>query len=96
MFEQVSEETLREILCIMHSVTATTHETVKRRPIDLAKLRQCGPGDVGFGVASPGREHDTPVSRRKQIAGTAPVLHASIHVNVRNKMADDKLTTKKI
>ena len=81
MFEQVSEETLREVLRIMHRVPATAHETVKRRPIDLAKLSQRGASDVGFGLASPGCEHDAPVSRRKQIAPTMPVFPAGIHAN---------------
>jgi hypothetical protein len=39
MFQQIGEKALREILRIVHSVPATAHETVKRRPIYLAKLR---------------------------------------------------------
>ena len=38
MFEYVSEETLREILCVVHGLPAAADEAVKRRPIDLAKL----------------------------------------------------------
>ena len=39
MFDQISEKALREILRIMDGITAAAHKTVKRRPIDLAKLR---------------------------------------------------------
>src|SRR5215470_17802863 len=38
VFDQVREKALREILRIMHGVSATAHETVQRRPIYLAKL----------------------------------------------------------
>ena len=47
MFEQVSEKTLREVLCVMHTVPATAHETVKRHPIDLAKLCSAAPAISG-------------------------------------------------
>src|SRR4026207_1063260 len=37
VFDQVREKALRQILRIMHGVTAAAHETVKRRPIYLTK-----------------------------------------------------------
>ena len=82
-FKQVSEKTLREVLCIMHTVSATAHKTVKRRPIGLAKLGKRSPRNVRFGLASPGREHYAPVGRRKKITLVVPVPHAGIHVNGR-------------
>ena len=39
VLDQVGEKALREILRIVHGVSAAAHETVKRRPIVLAKLR---------------------------------------------------------
>src|SRR5436309_7137171 len=81
MFQQVREKALREILRIVHSVAAAAHETVKRRPIGLAKLRQCGLRNLRFGLASAGREHDAPAGRRKQIAPTVAVPRQSSHLN---------------
>ncbi len=81
MFEHVSEKTLREILCVVHGVPATADEAVKRRPIDLAKLRQRGTHLLRFGLASPRREHNAPVGRRKHIAVTLPVCRAGIRIN---------------
>ena len=81
MFEHVSEETLREILCVVNSVPATAYETVKWRPIDLAKLRKSRPGYLRFGLAFPRREHQTPVGRRKDIAATLPICRVSIQIN---------------
>src|SRR4030095_8417431 len=81
MFQQVSEKALREILRIMHSISAAAHETVKRRPIGLAKLRQRGLCNLRFGLAPAGREHGGPVCRRTEISLTVPVPQARIHVN---------------
>jgi hypothetical protein len=39
VLQQVREKALREILRIVHGISAATYETVKRRPIGLAKLR---------------------------------------------------------
>ena len=39
VFDQVREKALRQILRIVHGVSASAHETIKRRPIYLAKLR---------------------------------------------------------
>src|SRR5436190_20983721 len=81
MFQQVSKKALREILSIMYGVSATTHETVKRRPIDLAKLGQCGARNIRFGFGSPGREHYAPMSRRKQVAPTVAIPTAGVHAS---------------
>jgi len=68
-------------LRIFHGVPAAAHETVKRRPIGLAKLRQRSLRNLRFGLAFPSRDNDAPVRRRKEIAPTAPFLPAGIHVN---------------
>src|ERR1043166_2308721 len=39
VFDQVREKALRQILCIVQRVSAAAHETVKRSPIYLPKLR---------------------------------------------------------
>ena len=81
MFEHVGEETLREILCVVYGVPATAYETVKWRPIDLAKLRKGRTGYLRFGLASPCREDHAPVGRRKDIAATLPICRLSIQIN---------------
>ncbi len=81
MFDHVREKTLREILRIMHGITAAAHKTVKRRPIGLAKLRERGLRKLRFGMASPRRQNHAPVSRRKQIALTTPVPCQRLHVS---------------
>src|SRR5215472_9783060 len=40
VFDEVGEKTLREILGVMHGVSAAAHETVKRCPISFAQLPQ--------------------------------------------------------
>ena len=81
MFEHVSEETLRKILCVVYGVPATAYETVKWRPIDLAKLRKGRTGYLRFGLASPCREDNAPMGRRKDIAATMLTCRVSIQVN---------------
>jgi len=81
MFEHVSEETLRKILCVVYGVPATAYETVKWRPIDLAKLRKGRTGYLRFGLASPCREDNAPVGRRKDIAATLAICRVSIQIN---------------
>ena len=81
MFEHVSEETLREILCIVHGVPATADEAVKWRPIDVAKLRQRPTRHLRFGLASACRENHAPMGRRKDIAATMLTCRVSIQVN---------------
>jgi len=73
----------------MHRVPAAAHETVERRPIDLAKLCERDPCDLRFVFASPGREHHAPVGRRKQIGLTMPISFAGIHLPVFIKTAEE-------
>ena len=80
MPDQVREEALREILCVMHGVTAGAHETVKRRPIGLAKLRERGLRNLRVGLAFSGRENHAPTGRRKGVALTVDGLSQSFHV----------------
>ena len=81
MFQHVSEETLRKILRVVHRVPATAYETVKWRPIDLAKLRKRRTGYVGFGLASACRVDHAPVGRRKDLTSTLAICRVSIEVN---------------
>ena len=81
MFKHVGEETLREILCVVHGVPATAYETIKWSPIDLAKLRQRGTGDLRVDLAFACGEHHAPVGRRKHIAAILAVSRAAIQVN---------------
>ena len=80
MFQQISEKALREILRIVHSVPAAAHETVKRRPIYLAKLRERGLGNFRFCLASAGRQNHGPLSRRKKITLATLVPCQRLHV----------------
>jgi hypothetical protein len=50
-------------------------------PNRSGKARQRGARNVRCGLGAPSREHYAPVSRRKQIAPTAPFRPAGIHVN---------------
>jgi hypothetical protein len=81
MFEQVSEKALCEILRIFHGVSAAAHETVKRRPINLAKLRERSLRNLRFGLAFPSRDNHAPVRRRKEIASAIPVPCLGLHVS---------------
>ena len=64
----------------MHGVTAGAHETVKRRPIGLAKLRERGLRNLRVGLAFSGRENHAPMGRRKGVALTVDGLSQSFHV----------------
>src|SRR4029453_1890605 len=57
VFDQVLEKALRQILRIVHDVSAAAHEAVKRRPIYLAKPRQRGLRNFRFRLASSRREN---------------------------------------
>ena len=80
MFEQVCEKALGKILRIMNGVTATADEGVKRRPIYLAKLCQCGARRLRFGLRFPCRDDYAPVGRREDIAVTRPIACSDIQV----------------
>ena len=96
MFDQVSEKALREILRIVHGVSAAAHETVKRRPIGLAKLRQRGVRNLRFGLASSRRENHAPVGRRKQIALATPVPCQRLHLSILYQEPEKKASREKI
>src|SRR4029078_12787116 len=81
MLDQVGEKALCEILRIFHGVPAAAHETVKRRPIGLAKLRERILRNLRFGVSSPSRNTHAPVRRRKEIASAMPVPCRGFHVS---------------
>ena len=81
MFEHVSEETLRKILRVVDSVPATAYETVKWRPIDLAKLCKGRTRYLRFALASPGSEDHAPMGRRKDIAAALPICRVGIQIN---------------
>ena len=81
MFDQVSEKALREVLRVMHGVAAAAHETVKRRPIGLAKLRERDLRNLRFGLTSPRGDNHAPMGRAKQIALPTPVPCQGLHVN---------------
>src|SRR5262249_33974725 len=69
------------ILRIVYRESAPAHETVKRRPVGLAKLRQRGLRNLRFRLAPASGKHDAPAGRRKQFDPTVPVPHQSIHLN---------------
>ena len=73
MFDQVSEKALCEILRIVHTVPAAAHETIKRRPIGLAKLRQRGARNLRFRSGFPGREQPRS-SESKETNRSGPAL----------------------
>src|SRR5262249_40258760 len=81
MLDHVGEKALCEILRIFHGVPAAPHETVKRRPIGLAKLRERILRNLRFGLAFPSRDNHAPVSRRKEIASVMPVPCRDLHVS---------------
>ena len=80
VFDQVGKKALGEILRIVHGVPAAAHETIERRPIDLAKLRERGLRNLRVGLAFSGRENHAPMGRRKGVALTVDGLSQSFHV----------------
>ncbi len=94
MFNQVAEKTLREILRVMHSVSATAHETVKRPPVSLAKLRERGLCILRFVLAFTRGDNHAPVGRRKQIFLAMSVPCEGLHVSVCIKIAGKKQTVR--
>src|SRR2546430_8881164 len=77
VLDQVSEKALRKVLRIFHGVPATAHESVKRRPIGLAKLSERRLGKLRVSLASSGCDNHAPMGRSEGIAltmGGAPQL----------------------
>ena len=81
VFDQISEKALREVLCIMHAISAATHESVKRRPVSFAKLRERR-ARSRFSVAASRRDNHAPMGFRKEIAPTTPGSRQNFHVHV--------------
>ena len=81
MFEHVSEETLRKILRVVDSVPTTAYETVKWRPIDLAKVCKGRTRCLWFALASPCSQDHAPMGRRKDIAAALPICRVGIQIN---------------
>src|SRR5262249_45372629 len=61
VLDQVGEKTLCEILCVMHGVSSTAHETVKGCPINLAKLRKGSLRHLRLSQASSRCENHAPL-----------------------------------
>ena len=55
VFDQIRKKTLGKVLRIMDGVPAAAHETVKRRPIGLAKLRERGLRNLRGGLVPSSR-----------------------------------------
>src|SRR2546422_6001634 len=68
LFNQISEKALRQVLRIVHGIPAAAHESVKRRPIGLAKLSQRSPRDFRSSLAFSGRENHAPMRRSERVA----------------------------
>jgi hypothetical protein len=95
VFDQVGKKALREILRVVHGVSAAAHETVERRPIGLAKLRERCVRNLWFGLTSPRRENHTPVGRRKQIALAIPIPYQRLHLSSLYQERKKKASRKK-
>jgi hypothetical protein len=62
----------------------------------LAKLRERGPRDLWLGLASPRRQNNAPVSRRKPIALMTRILCQRLHViSLYQDTAEEKQAAKK-
>src|SRR6266404_1802158 len=80
LFNQVSEKALRQVLRIVHGIAAAAHESVKRRPIGLAKLSERGSANLRVSLASSGGENHAPMGWGKGAALTVDGLSQSFHV----------------
>lgn len=61
VLDQVGEKALRKILGVMHGVSSAAHETVKRCPINLAKLPKRGVCHLWLSQASSRGENHAPL-----------------------------------
>jgi len=68
MFDQISEKALRKVLRIVHGIPAAAHETIKGRPISLAKLSERGSRNLRVSLTRPGGENHAPMSRSEGVA----------------------------
>ena len=81
VFDQISEKALGKILRIFHAVSTAAHETVKRRPIGLAKLCKRGLRNLLIDLAFPRGNHRAPMGFRKEIAPAIPSLGKNLHIS---------------
>jgi hypothetical protein len=62
-------------------VPAAAHESIKGRPIGLAKLLERGAGEFRFGLAPSGRQDHAPMGRSERLAlavnGSRQKLHST-------------------
>ena len=63
----------------MLRVAAAAHESIKRRPIGLAKLSERGLSDLRLGLAFSGREYHAPMGWSEGVAPTVHGLSQSFH-----------------
>jgi hypothetical protein len=64
----------------VRGIPTAAHESVKRRPIGLAKLSERGLSDLRVGLAFSGRENHAPMGRSEGVALTMDGLSQSFHV----------------
>ena len=98
VFNEVSEKALREVLRIMRRVAPAADESIKRRPINLAKLTEGSAGDVGARLTFPGREDHAPLGGSERITrptdGSRKKIHAVGVTKTREKGKPRKSDTK--
>ena len=82
VFNQISKKTLGKVLGIVHGVPAAAYESIKWRPIGLAKLSERGTGKLRVSLASSSRENHAPMSRSELIALAMDGPRQRLHLNV--------------
>ena len=96
MLDQVGEKALCEIMRIFHGVPAAAHETIKRRPIGLAKLRERSLRNIRFGPAFPSRDNHASARPRKEVASALPVSAGSSRQSIVSKPQKTSKPAKKV
>ena len=81
VFNQIREKTLGKVLRIVDGVPAAAHETVKRRPVSFAKLRERGLRNFRGGLVPSSRENHAPMRRSERIALVTGGPRQSFHVS---------------
>ena len=66
-FDEVSEESLRQVLRVGARVTAKPRIGIERRPVGLAKLSQRCSRDFRIGLTPGGGQHQAPLCRQEWI-----------------------------
>jgi hypothetical protein len=80
----------------VQSIPAAAHETVKRRPISLAKLSERGSGKLRVNLASSGGDNHAPMGRSEWIALAMDSLGQSFHVRGVSEPPEKNKSRKKI